>query len=129
MEAIELEIVDAHVAAVTHAEVELHAALVDLVVESEVVLGAQQRAGRGLVRIEPDLGDHRGGEVGATHVEVVGQRARDLERFGLEYLARLEHRLGLGGTRFVVDRLLGVLAHDGAARAQQTQHKDEPKAH
>ena len=46
-ETVELEVIDAHVVALAQADVELHAALVDLVVEPEVVLAAEQRAADG----------------------------------------------------------------------------------
>src|SRR5213075_1146380 len=64
-------------------------------------------------------------------VEEIRDRACELERLGLEHLARL----GLGlrlvflARALVVDGLRLILAPDGAARIQQAQHNDERETH
>ena len=56
-----------------HADVEFHAPLIDLVVETEVLLTAQRGALDDGIRIEAqELGGHRGREIDAAHIEVIG---------------------------------------------------------
>src|SRR6187551_1739024 len=130
-EAIELEVVDAHVVALAHAQVELHASLVHHVVETEVVFTAQHstvgrdRAGR----IDAH---HRGDvtlEIGAAHPEMVVDRARDLVRLGLEHFARLENGLGFFLAWPVFNGFFAILAHDGTPDIQYTKQTDERQAH
>ena len=130
-EAIQLEVVDAHVIALAHADVEFHARLVDDVVETEVVFAAEHGAVRsgGAGGVDAQHGLDVTLEIGAAHVEVVGNGAGDLERFGLERLAGLEHRLGLLLARPVLDRLCTVPAPQRASRVQKAQKQDQPKAH
>src|SRR5436190_3879711 len=130
-EAIELEVVDAHVVALAHTQVEFHAALIDHIVEAEVVFAAQHRTvGRdGTRRIDAH---HRGDialEIGAAHPEMIVERARNLERLGFEDLARFEHGPGLFRARPVFNGFFAILAHDGAADIQHTKKTNERQAH
>ena len=72
-EAVELEVVDAHVAALGHAEAEFDAALVDDVVEAEVIFGTEQRAvGYRCARgVDAQQRGDVALEVSATHVEAI----------------------------------------------------------
>jgi hypothetical protein len=129
LETVQLEVIDAHVVVLAQADVELHAPLVDLVVEAEIILAAERAAFDAHGRVEPQQGGHGSREIGAAHVEVIGERARDLERLRLQCLAGLELGLGAGLLRTVVDRLILVGAHDGAPGIQQAQRDDQRESH
>ena len=130
-EAIQLEVVDAYVVAFPHADIELHASLVDDVVEAEIVFSAEDGAvlGGRPGRIESQRRIDRSLEVRAAHVEVIGDGARDVERLGLERLTRLEDYFCLFPARSVFNGLLTIATPDCTARVQQTQQNDEPQTH
>src|SRR6185436_11943218 len=62
-------------------------------------------------------------------VEVIGDRAREVDARWLECLAGLELRLDFLALRTVVDRLVLVLARDRASCVQQAQNNDQREAH
>ena len=73
--AFETEVVDSQAVPVTHPESEFEAALVHLVVEAQVILGAEGSAGRARIAVEAALGGDRSVRVRGAQCEAVVERA------------------------------------------------------